>query len=305
MCMLTRYVRKEVTWIDCVSPSSGEVRSLIQEFGIDPLIAEEFLLPSYKSKVERHGDHLYVILHFPVLHGAQRHPEQEIDFLIGKNFLITTRYETVDPLHSFAKAFEVDTVLGRDSATHHGGHLFVSMTQNLYQALLNECDTIHKRLWNIEEHIFRGDERRMVAKLSQVGRTIHDFKQSLAPHREMLLSFDPASTRMFGAEFSYHVRTLVNAYERVDRTLANLHDSLSELRETNNSLLSAKQNEIMKEFTVLAFVFLPLTFISGLFGMNTMNNPVVGNTFDFWIVLGGMLCISFGFFLYFKRKGWL
>jgi len=80
---------------------------------------------------------------------------------------------------------------------------------------------------------------------------------------------------------------------------------LSELRETNNSLLSAKQNEIMKEFTVLAFVFLPLTFISGLFGMNTKNNPIVGHTLDFWIILSGMLCISLGFFFYFKRKGWL
>jgi len=203
--MVTRYVRKDVTWIDCVSPSSGEVRALIQEFGIDPFIAEEFLLPSYKAKVERHGDHLYVILHFPVLHGAQHHPEQEIDFLIGKDFLITTRYETVDPLHSFAKAFEVDAVLGR-STTTHGGHLFVSMAQNLYRAVLNECDTVQKRLNSIEEHIFSGDERRMVAKLSQVGRTIHDFRRSLAAHREMLFSFDPAGTRMFRQEFSYYVR---------------------------------------------------------------------------------------------------
>lgn len=303
--MLTRYARKDVTWVDCVSPSSAEVRSLIQEFGIDPLIAEELLLPSYKSKVEQRSDHLYVILHFPVLHGAHRHPEQEIDFLIGKNFLITTRYENVDPLHSFAKAFEVEEVLGRDSTTTHGGHLFVSMTQNLYQALLNECDTLRKRLWNIEEHIFRGDERRMVAQLSQVGRNIHDFRQSLAPHNEMLLSFDPAGTRMFGPEFSYHLRNLVNAYGRVERVLTGLHDSLGELRETNNSLLSTKQNEIMKTLTVLAFTFFPLTFISGLFGMNTEHNPLVGNPLDFWIVLAIMLSVAVSCFFYFRYKGWL
>lgn len=303
--MLTRYVRKDVTWIDCVSPTPAEVRSLMQEFNLDPLIAEELLLPSYKSKVERRGEIIYVILHFPVLRGAHRHPEQEIDFVIGKDFLITTHYETIDPLHSFAKAFEVDMVLGKDSATTHGGHLFVSMTKALYRALTNECDTVKKRLWTIEEHIFRGDERRMVAQLSQVGRIIHDFRQSLVPHEEMLTSFEPAGTRLFGPEFSYHLRGLTGAYGRIERTLENLHDSLNELRETNNSLLSAKQNEIMKQFTVLAFVFLPLTFITGLFGMNTNNNPIVGHAFDFWIILGGMLCISLGFVFYFKHKGLL
>ncbi len=303
--MLTRYARKDVTWVDCVSPSSAEVRSLIQEFGIDPLIAEELLLPSYKSKVEQRSDHLYVILHFPVLHGAHRHPEQEIDFLIGKNFLITTRYENVDPLHSFAKAFEVEEVLGRDSTTTHGGHLFVSMTQNLYQALLNECDTLRKRLWNIEEHIFRGDERRMVAQLSQVGRNIHDFRQSLAPHNEMLLSFDPAGTRMFGPEFSYHVRSLTNAYNRVERVLTGLHDSLGELRETNNSLLSTKQNEIMKTLTIMAFVTFPLTLISSVFGMNTSYLPIVGLSGDFWMVIGMMMVLAASFFVYFRHKGWL
>jgi magnesium transporter len=303
--MLTRYVRKDVTWIDCVSPTPAEVRSLMQEFGLDPLIAEELLLPSYKPKVERRGEIIYMILHFPVLRGAHRHPEQEIDFVIGKDFLITTHYETIDPLHSFAKAFEVDMVLGKDSATTHGGHLFISMTKALYRALTNECDTVKKRLWTIEEHIFRGDERRMVAQLSQVGRIIHDFRQSLVPHEEMLASFEPAGTRLFGPEFSYHVRGLTGAYGRIERTLENLHDSLNELRETNNSLLSTKQNEIMKTLTVLAFTFLPLTFITGLFGMNTEHNPIVGHGYDFWIVLAGMLSIAVCCFMYFRYKDWL
>ena len=115
--MLTRYVRENLVWIDCVSPTPAEVRGLMHEFGIDPLIAEELLLPSYKPKVEKRGDVIYVILHFPIMRSMHQTPEQEIDFLIGKNFLITTRYENVDPLHSFAKAFEVAGVLGTDTAT--------------------------------------------------------------------------------------------------------------------------------------------------------------------------------------------
>ena len=303
--MLTRYVQRNLTWIDCVSPTPAEVRALMHEFGVDPLIAEELLLPSYKPKVEKRGDVIYVILHFPMLRSYSRAPEQEIDFLIGKNFLITTRYENIDPLHSFAKAFEVAGVLGTDTNTSHGGHLFISMVRNLYSALENGCTTLRRRLHDIEEHIFSGDERKMVAELSQVGRTIHDFKQALAPHEEMLKSFEPVGTRTFGAEFAYHIRNLEGAYERIERTLENLHDSLTELRETNNSLLSTKQNEIMKIFTVLAFFFLPLSFVASVFGMNTQHIPIVGNQYDFWIVLSGMGVIACTCFFYFKHKDWL
>jgi magnesium transporter len=303
--MLTRYAREKLVWIDCVSPTPAEVRALMHEFGLDPLIAEELLLPSYKPKVEKRGDAIYVILHFPMLRSGRQAPEQEIDFLVGKNFLITTRYENIDPLHSFAKAFEVAGVLGTDAVTMHGGHLFISMVRNLYQALENGCATLHRRLHDIEEHIFSGDERKMVAELSQVGRTIHDFKQSLAPHEEMLKSFEPVATRMFGTEFSYHIHNLEGAYERIERTLENLHDSLTELRETNNSLLSTKQNEIMKTFTVLAFFFLPLSFVASLFGMNTQHIPIIGYKYDFWVVFAGMVVIAIACFIYFRHKDWL
>lgn len=304
--MLTRYAQHALTWIDLVAPTPSEVRALMKEFDLDPLIAEELLVPSFKPKVERRGDAMYVILHFPAMRtaGSSARSEQEIDFLIGKHFLITTRYENIDPLHSFAKAFEVNSVLGRGGATN-GGHLFAAMTRKLYEALGNECDNLRRHLQDVEDRIFKGDERRMVIELSQTGRTIHDFRQSLAPHKEMLQSFEAVAGRFFGPEFSYYVRELIGGYERVGVALENLHDSLNELRATNDSLLNTKQNEIMKTLTVLAFVFLPLSFIASLFGMNTVNNPIIGSPADFWIIFGGMCIIASACFVYFKKKGWL
>lgn len=308
--MLTRYTQHQLTWIDLVAPTPSEVRALMKEFELDPLIAEELLMPSFKPKVERRGDAIYVILHFPTLRvgapsgGASQRPEQEVDFIVGKHFLITTRYETIDPLHSFAKAFEVNSVLGRGGASH-GGHLFAAMVRKLYEALSAECDNVHRHLQDIEERIFSGDERRMVLELSHTGRTIHDFRQSLLPHKEMLDSLEPTAARFFGAEYAFYARELMGVYQRVERSLVNLYDSLQELRETNNSLLNTKQNEIMKTLTVLAFLFLPLTFITGLFGMNTVNDPIIGSGGDFWILAGMMLALAVCFFIYFKHKRWL
>jgi magnesium transporter len=302
--MLTRYQERDLTWIDMVAPTPQEVRALMNEFDIAPNVAQELLSASYKSKVERAGEAVYVILHFPTLRvGLNRRPEQEIDFIIGRKFLITARYENIDPLHTFAKAFEVGTLLGRNHAAH-GGHLFASMVQNLYKSLSEECDQVRGKLEEIETRIFGGDERRMVFELSHVARALYDFSRALGPHREMLSSLEPAAGRLWGQEFSYYLREVEGTRARVEHELMSLRDSLKELRATNDSLLNTKQNEIMKNFTILAFLFLPLSFIAGVFGMNTEHNPIIGSNFDFWIIVAGMAFVAAACFVYFRHKDW-
>src|SRR3989338_411620 len=233
-CMITRYAQRNLTWVDLVAPSTAEVRGLMAEFDLDPVVAQELTSPSPKSKVERRGNLLYLVLHFPAMRATHSRPEQEIDFCVGKNFLITTRYSNIDPLHSFAKAFEVNSVLGR-GGSEHGGHLFVGMVRDLYHSLLSECDRIHEQLEEVEDRI------------------IHDFRRTLEPHKLMLESLEPHGEKIFGPGFSYHARGIVGEYERVRHTLEHLREWLSELRETNNSLLSTKQNDIMKNLTIMAF----------------------------------------------------
>ncbi len=302
--MITRYAQRNLTWVDLVAPSAQEVRSIMSEFELDPVLAEELTSPSPKSKAERRGQLLYLVLHFPALRALNSRPEQEIDFIIGKNFLITTRYSNIDPLHSFAKAFEVNSVLHRSGA-EHGGHLFVGMARDLYHSLLIECDRLHERLDGVEDKIFAGREREMVAQISINGRMIHDFRRTLEPHKLMLESLEPHGERIFGAGFSYHTRALLGEYERVRHTLEYLREWLSELRETNNSLLSTKQNDIMKNLTIMAFVTFPLSLMVGLFAIDAHSNPILNLEYGFWIILGILLVSSVCFITFFKYKKWL
>lgn len=295
-----------MTWIDLVTPSEAEVRALMHEFGLHPLVAEELLSPSQKAKAERYEGFFYVVLTFPTLRsGHSARPEQEIDFVVGKNFFLTARYENINPLHSFAKVFEVRSVLEKGGPQAQSVHLFASMLRNLYSGLVTECDALAIRLGEIEERIFKGDERSMVAELSHVGRMIHDFKQALTPHKEVLRAIELPGEKLFGREFIYHLQSITREFRRVEEALENLREALKELRETNNSLLSTKQNEIMKTLTILAFVTFPLTLISSVFGMNTSWLPVVGLPGDFWIIFGIMVVLAISFFVFFKRKGWL
>lgn len=302
--MITRYGQRYLAWIDMVAPTPQEVREVMDELDLDPIIAQELTSPSPKSKAERRGHTLYFVLHFPALRATNSRPEQEIDFVVGQHFLLTARYQNIDPLHTFGRAFEVETVLGRSHA-EHGGHLFVAMVRNLYHSLLSETDRLHEKLDEIEDGIFKGREREMVAELSAVGRMIHDFRRTLEPHRQMLESIEAHAEKLFGQGFSYHLRAMLGEYERVRHTLEHLREWQGELRETNNSLLTTKQNDIMKNLTIMAFITFPLTLLSSLFAIDARHKPIVGMEYDFWVILAIMLVAAIGFFIFFKYKKWL
>ena len=304
--MVNRYEHNGLVWVDLETPTETEVRQIMEEFTIDPLVAEGLLITSVKPKVESYRNYIYLILHFPAFkHTHTDNREQEIDFIVGKRFLITARYDTIDPLHKFAKVFEVHSILEKKDQVKHGGFLLYHMIRKLYKAVEHELDFIRDELVDVEQKIFEGREREMVVKLSELSRALLCFKQSLSMHRATLESFDHAAGRFFGTTFSYHMRSVVGLYQRVQEDIIGNLDTLSELRETNNSLLSIKQNEIMKTLTLMAFTTFPLVLIAAIFSMDTKNTPFIGNPFDFWIVLGIMLCATGVFFSFFRHRGWL
>ena len=303
--MLTRYTHKNLTWIDLESPTQEEVRSIMTEFSINPLAAEELLAPTLKPKVDQYDTFIYLILHFPAFkHSHADSQNQEVDFIIGKNYLITTRYDTVDPIHKFSKVFEVNSILDRSDIGTHAGYLFFYMIKKLYKAISHELSAVEDLLENIEEQIFRNKEKEMVVEISRVSRQLLNFKQALVAHKDVLSSFEAAGKIFFGPAFAYHLRTIVGEYYKVENEIKFHTETAAELRETNNSLLSTKQNEVMKVLTVMAFVTFPLTLIASIFGMNTAL-PIVGDPHDFLKIIGIMVVTAILFFAFFKYKRWL
>jgi magnesium transporter len=303
--MHTRHEYGGIVWVDLESPSALEVRQVAEEFGIDGHIAEELILPSSKPRAEMYEKYAYIVMHFPALKHSHRAREQEVDFVIGHNFLITTHYEAIDPLHKFSKVFEVNAILETSPLGGHGGFLFFYTVRKLYRSIEHEIEFIRRELGIIEERIFGEQEIEMVAAISRSSRALLNLRQIIEPHRETLRTLEESGPGFFGEEFSPYLRALSNEYYRVHNHIMRATDSLHELRETNNSLLSTKQNETMKALTVIALFMLPLSFIAELFAMDTKFMPIIGAPHDFWLIVAMMCAVGAGMFLFFKRKKWL
>ncbi|MCK9352271.1 MAG: CorA family divalent cation transporter [Candidatus Paceibacterota bacterium] len=304
--MITRYKHGELTWIDVESPTKEEVLSLSSEFNLHPLTASELTAPTMRPKMDIYEDALYLILHFPALrHTHCKEFRQEIDFIIGKKYLITVHYDMIDTLHKFSKEFEVNTLLDKHKIGNHAGYLFFSMIKKLYRSLEHELESVETRLRTAEAMIFEGEEDRMVAVLSHINRDLLDFKQAIRPHAEVLKSFEIVSIKFFGDEFSFYARSIFGEYSKMTNMMDGHKEMLKDLRETNDSLLTNKTGLIMKRLTFVSFSTFPPMLIASIFGMNAIDTPLMGHVNDFWWIIAVMLGTTLMIIAFFFYKKWL
>ncbi len=308
--MITHHASKGLVWLDTLNPTDDEIAGLIKRYDLHPLVGEELRSSSSLAKMDFYKDYMLVVLTLPVRvrtkSGGYEIVDREVDFVIGKNFLITSRTDTIDQLEYFTKVFEANSILKKDDKMEHAGHLFYYMVKRIYGGMVQDLENIKDSLVSAEASIFNGDERNMVEVLSNLSRELIDFKQTARVHQDIwedMIRYDEAM--IFGKDFLVYARDIRDEFNRIRELITNARELLADLRETNDSLLNTKQNDIIKMLTVVAFVFQPLTFIAALFTIPALNVPFIEHGMGWYGILILMAVISLGIWFFFKKKKWV
>src|SRR3989344_3265075 len=302
--MRSEYKHNGTTWVDLESPTRMEIADIVERFNIHEVVAEDMLLPSRKPRIELYPKYMFVILHFPALRHSHKTLEQEIDFAVGRDFIISVHYDTVDSLHKFSKVFEVNSVLDKSEKDNHAGDLFFLMLKKLYRDVEHEVDYVRQHLRDIEGYTFSGKEAMMVSEISQCARDLLNLRQTIEPHRDILHVLETEAMKFFGDGFAPYLRALSNEYYRVHNHVMRNTESLHELRETNNSLLSTKENETMRVLTIMALLTFPLALVVSILEIKSPYKPLYGTPYDFWVIVGTVIVLGTCMVAYFKHKGW-
>jgi magnesium transporter len=303
---IKKFSYKHIDWIDLESPKEADIELVKNRYHIDPAILDDLFSPTIKPRFDFFENHAYMVLHFPIYDRTRNiFYNREVDFILGKDFVITVHYEDVPQLHDLSKIFQGSDELEKGSHSAHPGFLFFYIMRHLYVSLEDELETIEAGLSFIEERIFAGEEREMVLRLSAVGRLFVDFSRSIKGHRDVLRQFEELAASLYGAEFLYYAKLISGEFNKITDIVEGIRDTFHELRQTNDSLLSTKTNDIMKFLTIMAFITFPLSLVAGIFGMNTNNTPIIGSDLDFWFIIGLMFTLTLIFFIFFKYKRWL
>lgn len=304
--MISKHDFKGSTWVELDSPTEDEVRRVMDEHGLHIDVARDLTSPSLKQSVRSYGDHIYLVLHFPTLRQTRSEERvQEIDFVIGKDYIVTANYDSIQPLNDFSKVVQAELMLGRDEQFNRPQLVFFGVLRSIYRFLLDESFNVEHRIGEIERNIFKGRERDMVLELSTVSRDLLDIKRVLEQHDGILGAAREIGEEMFGEDFSYNVSVIAKEYEKVRHIVRNDLDLAHDLRDTNNSLITTKQNEVMKIFSIMAFFTFPLALITAVSDMSLEGNPFEGHPYGFWLVVIILAMTMVAMVGYFRHKKWI
>ncbi len=305
--MISRHDYRGGVWVDLEQPTEEEIREVAEEFAISERLERELLSPTPSPLVANESDMALLVLHFPA-HGAEdgATENQEVDFIVGNNFILTVRYEVVAPLHHLQKLLEAQSLVSKHAALTTDVLLEV-LFAHLYTSMRDHTNHIVSRLTRIEEDMFDGAERKTIISILRVSREFLHMETTIANQEEPLSRFLSllAQKNSFGTSFSERGGRILDGRNQVARLIKTHRAIAAELRETNIALLESRQNEIMKMLTIITVIVLPLELIAVTFGIHAPGTPVEGSPNAFWIILGIMFGTMTVMTLFFARRRWL
>lgn len=311
--MITTHTHKDLTWLDLKSPTNEEITGIVKRYNLNPLVGEELARTSGLTRVNFYKSHILVVLTLPVrIRNGNIYEivDRELDVVIGKDFIVTSRDETIEQLEYFSKIFDANLILDKDMKLEHAGHLFYYIVKRMHAGMYQDLENIKDSLRDAESHIFKGDEKAMVEVLSYLSRELIDFKQTVHAHHDMWAEITAYAEKnkeksMFGPEFHEYAHAVKDEAIHINEVISNARELLTDLRETNDALLNTKQNEIIKFLTLVSFIFYPITFIASLFTIPGIHVPLTTGTNDWWIIVGIMAVVTIAIAAYFKKRDWV
>jgi len=305
--MIFRHEYRGGVWVDLEQPNEEEIQSIVEEFSVSKQFEKEILSPTPSPMVAADGDAILLVLHFPA-HGAEDGDvgNQEVDFIVGKHFIITIRYEVVASLYHLKKLLEAQKLIGgKDSLTTDV--MLEVLFAHLYTSVRDHTEHVVDNLARVERDMFDGRERSTIQAISNINREFLHVEATLANQEEPLARFLKALAEhgSFGAAFEERSERILAERTQAARFITTHRAIAAELRETNNALLSARQNEVIKTLTVVSFVFLPLALIAKVFAMKVAYMPFVDDPNGFWIIIGIMFAVALLLTLFVSKKRWI
>jgi magnesium transporter len=294
-----------LTWVHLDSPTHEEASLLAERFGWHPLDVEDVLSKRQRPKIDEYADYRFVVLHFPVYDKAiGRLNAAELDVFIGPDYLVTLpAVELLPVTRLFARVSEDEEL--RDNLFSKGsGYLLYHVLDDLFDYCFPILDKIGFKLDRIEDEMFEGRSEEIVRDISNVKQEIISYRKIIKPERSTLRLLERHVERFLPENLELYFDDIVDAAERIWDLLDNFKEVVEALEDTNESVISHRQAQVLRVLTVFGAIFLPLTFVTGIFGMNVLY-PGEATREAFWVIMATMVALVAGMVSFFRYKRWL
>jgi magnesium transporter len=295
----------KVTWTNIENPVSEDIEHLRRNFSFHPLDLEDCLSKIERPKIDEYEDYLFIVMHFP-MYDLDRQISQpaEVDFFIGANYLVTVhdgRLKPVVQLFEDCRAYE-------QTRRRHMGAGASRLLHSVIDKLVDYCFPILAKVDHniqiIEEEVFTENMRRIVQRISVVRRDIIALRRIIKPQLPIVANLEHVDRPFIREDLDVYFGDIHDHLQKAWEELEEHREVLEGLSDTSESVISYRINEVMKLLTIISVVMLPLSLISGIYGMNVLL-PGENSFWTFPLIMAGMVIIALAMLAFFKIKNWL
>ncbi|TSD04624.1 MAG: magnesium transporter [Parcubacteria group bacterium Athens0714_12] len=298
---------KDLVWIDIVNAGEKEIKYLKQEFNFHPLDLKDCFPPLQRPKLIVQENYIFMILQFPFYNRETKEIlPSEIDFFIGKNFIITHHLNELISIKDFFQDLQKNKEAQKKYLSNNPSIILYEILNKLLLYCFPMLNHINLDIDVVEKQIFNGQNKKIVKEILIIRRNIVNFRKTMQPHKSIVRKLIGIAPQFFSiSKLNIYFNYLVENTKEIWDHLENYKDSIDALHNTNESLINFKTNEIIKTLTIFSVIVFPLTLLAAIFGMNAINMPFINLPYGFWYIIGIMLVGGILMFWVFKNKKWM
>lgn len=296
--------RPGVTWLDIDGVHQTDVLESVGACAnLHPLVIEDIHNTYQRPKVEDYEDYLYIVLKMISWDGDSKELQgEQVSLILGQNYVLSFKEDPgdiFDPVRSRLR--EGKGRLRKMSADYLAYALLDQVVDHYFIVLEN----LGEQIEDLEDELVTNPDSSTLQTIHHLKRELIFLRKSVWPLREAISSLERGESPLFQPETLVYLRDVYDHTIQVIDTIETFRDMVSGMLDIYLSSISNRMNEVMKVLTIIATIFIPLTFIAGVYGMNFVNMPELQWPWGYFMVWGVMIIIFIGMLIFFKRKKWL
>jgi len=295
---------ESITWININGLNHiTEIEKIGKHYNLHSLILEDIVNTSQRPKIDEYDDYIFVVLKMLYYNSEEKIVSEQVSFILGENYVLSFQEAEGDVFDSVRDRLRFSKGRIRGLGSDYLLYALIDAVTDHYYFII---ETMGNKIEDLEDNLFNGQSKNEISQqIQDLKREVLKVRRAIFPLREIINRIEKTDNKLILDKTLHYYRDIYDHIIQISENIDIYREMIWGLMDMYMTSISNKMNEVMKVLTIIATIFIPLTFIAGIYGMNFDNIPELHYKYSYFILWAIMFVLFMGMLLYFKRKKWL
>jgi magnesium transporter len=305
-----------IKWTHYIKPSAKELQELWWQYDFHELVMEDLVQLNTQPKIDIYDDHLFLVLHFPKYDNfSNKYIINEFNIILGKDYIVSVASHPTKYIDKIIQEYTDDVKYASEDYKISPYYVLYVLIDQMYEKSIKSIWNIASDIYKFNDLLFKSKipQKELLEKMVMKKINITLIRHSFEPQEEIMEDLVHAMTKMYDGELEVYFEDLWSKLTKIIRHAKVQYENIDNLTDTYNTLLSMHHNSVITILTIVTSIFIPLTFIVGIYGMNfqsqnqsgarlPLNMPELYSPYGYVVIMIIMCVIAIGQLFYFRRR---